>query len=426
VLSTVPIDHSYGCHNREVGDVSGFDFDDPASFDPAQLSDVEDPYPMFDALREEGASLDTRSGYHVVTGYDAAERVLRDTRFSSGKIGEYFRAALPEGAAQERLGNRINFMDPPDHTRVRGLVVKAFTPQRVEKLRDWTESKAHELLDDVESRFEDGEHVDIRTAFAHELPSSVISEMLGVPVADRDQLAEWTETITPLLNMQADRETRERAIDASEKFADYASDLIAERRENPGDDLLSDMIHVGEGQESLSREELLSLFMTLYAAGHRTTRDMFSNNLYELLSHPEAYAAIANDPELVSGAVQEFLRYETPTLYVGRIPTEDVELDGTTVDAQTPTLIMLGAANRDPETFTDPHRFDIRRDGPDPLSFASGRHRCLGAPLATMEAEVMLEAVTERFPTLELAQPEPDWWNTGPFRGLNYLRVRPG
>ncbi len=400
-----------------------FDFDDPASFDPTQLAKTDDPYPIFDALHEQGSSVPTEAGYHVVVGYDTAREVLHDDRFSSGRIGDYFRTTLPEGAARERLGNRLNFLDPPDHTRVRKLVVKAFTPQRVEALRDWVESTAHELLDGVEADFDGGESVDIRAELAHELPSAVISELLGVPAEDRDQLTEWTEAITPLLNVQMPPDDLERALEASEQFADYARALIETRQDDPGDDLLTDLIEAEADDESLAREELVSLFITLYSAGHRTTRDLFSNGLYELLQHPEDYAAIADDPELVSGAVREFLRYETPTLYVGRVPTEDVGVDGRSVDAETITLVLLGAANRDPGTYTDPHRFDIRRDGPDPLSFAAGRHRCLGAPLATMEAEVMLRAVTQRFPELSLSNPRPLWWNSGPFRGLSHLQV---
>jgi cytochrome P450 len=405
--------------------MTAFDFDDPASFDPTQLAEVDDPYPIFDTLHEGGPSVETDAGYHVVVGYDAAQSVLRDDRFSSGRIGQYYRTTLPDGAAQERLGNRLNFMDPPDHTRVRGLVVTAFTPQRVQALRDWVESKTHELLDGVEESFDSGESVDIRAELAHELPSAVISELLGVPVEDRDQLTEWTEAITPLLNVQMAADDMEQALDASEQFADYARELVAQRRADPGDDLLTDLIEAEEDDQSLSRAELVSLFITLYSAGHRTTRDLFSNGLYELLQHPDDYAAIADDPELVPGAVQEFLRYETPTLYVGRVPTEDVTVEGQSVDAETITLVVLGAANRDPEVYTDPHQFDIRRDGPDPLSFAAGRHRCLGAPLATMEAAVMLRAVTRRFPDLSLSNPEPLWWNSGPFRGLSHLQVEP-
>lgn len=403
--------------------MSEFALEDAESFDPTQLAAVEDPYPVFDTLHEAGPSVATETGYHVVVGYDAVKDVLEDDRFSSGRIGEFYRSTLPEGAARERLGNRLNFMDPPDHTRVRGLVVTAFTPQRVRGLRDWVESKAGELLDGVESRLDDGDSVDIRAQLAHELPSAVISELLGVPVEDRDRLTELTESITPLLNVQMDPEDTEQALEASERFAEYADELIERRRADPGDDLLTGLIQAEEDDRSLDHEELVSLFITLYSAGHRTTRDLFSDGLYELLQRPEEYRAVAENPELVPGAVQEFLRYETPTLYAARVPTESVTIADTTVAPETITLVVLGAANRDPDTFDEPHRFDIRRDGPDPLSFAAGRHRCLGAPLATMEAEVMLEAVTRRFPDLALADPDPGWWSSGPFRGLNHLQV---
>lgn len=404
--------------------MSNFTLEDPTSFNPTQLAEVDDPYPLFDTLHESGPSVATNAGYHVVVGYDTAKNVLQDDRFSSGRIGEFYRATLPEGAARERLGHRLNFTDPPDHTRVRGLVATAFTPQRVKRLRDWVETKAHELLDDVEARIEADESVDIRAQVAHELPSAVISELLGVPVEDRDRLTELTEAITPLLNVQMDPAETEKALEASERFAEYAQELIEQRRENPGEDLLSDLITVEEDDQSLSDEELESLFITLYSAGHRTTRDLFSNGLYHLLQRPEDYGTVVAEPDLVPSTIQEFLRYETPTLYAARVPTEDVEVAGQSVSEGTITLIALAAANRDPDTFTDPHRFDIRRDGPDSLSFAAGRHRCLGAPLATMEAEVMLDAVTDRFPDLTLADPEPEWWSSGPFRGLSHLQVQ--
>jgi cytochrome P450 len=171
---------------------------------------------------------------------------------------------------------------------------------------------------------------------------------------------------------------------------------------------------------------VLSLVVTLYSAGHRTTRDLFTNGLFSLLQHPEQYAALVDDPSLVPGAVNEFLRFETPTLYVVRVPIFDVEIAGSPVPAFTPTLVILAAANRDPARFTDPDRFDIHRQEGAPLSFAAGPHHCLGAALARMEAEVMLTAITKRWPRLALAEPRPKWWSSGPFRGLDQLTVRPG
>lgn len=404
-----------------------FDASDPASFDPSQLAGVADPYAIFAALHKTGPSLLTKSGLRVIIGYEMADKALRDKRFATGPIAERFRQTLPPGAAQDELAHRINFLDPPAHPRVRGLIQKAFTPARVLSMRQWVEEKTEELLDETAERMrKTGEKsFDIRADLAHSVPSLVISEMLGVPLADRDRLTEWTETVTPLLSVQMPLDQLAAALAASEKFAAYAVDLIAKRRATPGGDLLTAMLQVKEGTAQLSREELLSLVVTLYSAGHRTTRDLFVNGLFTLLHYPEMYSAVAKDSGQASAAVNEFLRYETPTLFVARIPREDVSINGITVPAYTPTIILLAAANRDPLRFNDPNRFDINRNEGVPLSFAAGAHHCLGASLARMEAEVMLIAITRRWPHLALTDPLPTWWSSGPFRGLTHLYVEP-
>ena len=396
---------------------------DPATFDPAQIAALEDPYPVFRALHMAGASLQTASGIHCVIGYAAADEVLRDPRFRSGPIAERFRQLLPPGAARDEMSHRVNFLDPPDHPRVRNLVSHTFTPGRVRDLRPFVERRANELIDAVNLESSDAT-VDVRACFAHPLPSLVISEMLGVPIADRDQLTDWSEAVTPLLGVRIPEAGLERALDASARFAAYASALLDERRRRPGDDLLTAMVQVEDGHERLSREEVLSLVVTLYSAGHRTTRDLFTNGLFHLLQHREQYAALVDDPSLVPGALDEFLRFETPTLYVARVPVVDVEIAGVPVPAFTPTLVILAATSRDPARFSDPDRFDIRRQEGAALSFAAGPHHCLGASLARMEVEVMLAAITLRWPRLALAEPRPKWWSSGPFRGLDQLRVR--
>jgi len=404
---------------------SHFDPANPASFDPSQITELDDPYPVFDALRSAGPSLKTSSGLHVVTGYAAADETLRDKRFRTGPIAERFRQTLAPGAAQDELAHRINFLDEPDHSRVRSLIQRAFRPSRVLSMRPWVEQKAEELLDNIEARAREtgAASFDIRADLAHSLPSLVISEMLGVPLTDRDQLTEWTEAVTPLLSLHVPSHQLAPALEASEHFAAYAAALIAKRRAAPGDDLLTAMLQVKDGSERLSREELLSLVVTLYSAGHRTTRDLFTNGLYILLQHAEMYQAIAKDPAQAPGAINEFLRFETPTLYVGRVPTEPVEIAGVPVPAYSLVIILLAAVNRDPQHFKDPNSFEIARDEGPPLSFAAGPHHCLGAALAWMEAEVMLIAVTRRWPKLTLADPPPRWWSSGPFRGLTHLQV---
>src|SRR6266478_399981 len=406
---------------------SHFDPTNPASFDPSQLAEMDDPYPLFDVLRSAGPSLITASGLHVVTGYAAADATLRDKRFRTGPIAERFHQMGTHGAAQEELAHRINFLDAPNHWRVRSLIQRAFTPTLVLDMRPWVEQKAEDLLDAIEARArETGEEsFDIRANLAHSLPSLVISEMLGVPLSDRDQLTRWTEAVTPLLSVYVPDDQLAPALEASEHFAAYAAALVAERRAAPGDDLLTAMLQVKDGNERLSREELLSLVFTLYSAGHRTTRDLFANGLHTLLQHPEMYAAIVNDESSAPGAIDEFLRFETPTLYVARVPTEAAEICGVPVPPYSLVIILLAAANRDPQRFKDPNKFDIARAEGPPLSFAAGAHHCLGAALARMEAEVMLIAITRRWPKLALSARPPAWWSSGPFRGLTHLRVTP-
>src|SRR5260370_14630258 len=345
-----------------------------------------------------------------VLGYATADEVMRDSSFRSGPIAERFHKLLPSGSARDDVSHRITVMDGEDHTRVRDLVQCGFTPARVRDLRPFVESKAEELLDAAEEERARNATIDVRASFAHPLPSLVISEMLGVPLADRDRLTEWTEAVTPLLGVEIPEGKIDRALDASRDFAAYAAELLEGRRRHPGNDLLTAMVEVTDGHERLSREELLSLVVTLYSAGHRTTRDLFCNGLLSLLRHPEQYAAIVADSSLVPGAINEFLRFETPTQYVARVPVMDVEIAGASLAAFTPALILLAAANRDPARFSEPDRFDISRDQAPSLSFASGPHHCLGAALARMESEVMLSAITRRWPPLGLAGPAPRWW----------------
>lgn len=390
-------------------------------FEPAQLAALDDPYPVYRALHRTGVSTRTASGIQCVFGYDAAMAVLTDTRFGSGSIGQRFRQILPSGPARDELSHRINFLDAADHRRVRGLVQLAFTPGRVRKLRPFVERRTEQLLDDAE-RMAD-RIIDLRASFAHPLPSLVISEMLGVPIADRERLTTWTEAVTPLLGVEIPAGKIDGALEASEQFAAYAANLLDERRRHPGDDLLTALVDASDEGQRLSRAELLSLVITLYSAGHRTTRDLFCNGLFTLLRHPDQFAAIVQDASLVSTAVNEFLRFETPTQYVARVPLVDLELASVRFSAATPALILLGAANRDPARFRQPDQFDIYRAESVPLSFAHGPHYCLGAALARMESEVMLAAVIRRWPNLALAEPAPQWWSSGPFRGIDRLCV---
>jgi cytochrome P450 len=290
---------------------------------------------------------------------------------------------------------------------VRHHVGRAWTPRRVADLRRWVEALAERLLDQAagSSRFD-------LYPVAHALPSQVISELLGVPGADRELLSELTELTAPLLGVKVSSADMVAGLDASERFAAYVEGLLDDRRRAPGDDLLSALL-----AEPLSHEELLSLVVTLYAAGHRTTRDLFSRGLVELLrAGPSQVDAARDDPKR---ATEELVRYSTPTHYVGRVLVEPLG----ELPAYEPVLLFLAAANRDPRRFDDPERLDVRRETDvAPLSFVLGPHHCLGANLARMEVEVLLGAVLRRWPQVRL-DGDPGWRCMGPFRGVERLPV---
>jgi cytochrome P450 len=392
------------------------------AFAPIDLAQVEDPYPLLAGMREIAPVLRLESGFWAVTGYDATLEVFRQRGCASGLIAQRYLASLPPGAARDEMSHRINFLDPPTHTRVRGLVSKAFTPRRVADLMPWIAATAEQLLDDLDGAGE----VDLLARFAHQLPSLVISELLGVPSADRDQLTSWSDAVAPLLGLEISDDDRARALAASEAFHGYLGALLDARRRQPGDDLLSALLAAEEDGERLGRTELLSLAATLYSAGHRTTRDLFSNGLSVLLRAPARYRRVVRGEWPVADVVAEFLRYETPTLFVVRIPVEPVVIAGVAIGAFEPILIYLAAANRDPATYAEPDVFRPRPDAPPPLSFAYGPHYCLGASLARSEAEVMLSALVRRWPRLALSAAQPLRWHLrGPFRGLDELVARP-
>jgi hypothetical protein len=390
------------------------------SFDPTTLGQTGDPYAPLAELRRVAPAVRLENGFWAVTGYDAAVAVFRERACASGPIAGRYLAGLPAGAARDEMSHRINFLDAPDHTRVRGLVSKAFTPRRVEALTPWIESTAEQLAGGIgqEGTF------DLLHAFGHQLPSLVISELLGVPTADRDRLTAWSDAVAPLLSLELGDDERVRAVQASEDFHAYLGALLDERRRTPRDDLLSALVAAEENGERLRRAELLSLAATLYSAGHRTTRDLFTNGMSVLLGTPALFADVVRGRWSIADVVDEFLRYVTPTLFVVRIPTAPVRLADVDVPAWEPILVYLAAANRDPAIFDDPDTFRPGRAGPPVLSFALGSHYCLGAALARTETEIMLRTVTRRWPQLGLC---PDrmlrWHQRGTFRGLDALWV---
>jgi len=395
-------------------------------FQLGDLKDTQDPYGLFESARIRGPVQRSGSSW-LVFGHAEATALLRNSATRSGFIADGYLNRLPPGAAREEMGHRINFLDPPRHGRVRKLVGKVFTPRRTARLRPFTEGLARDLLDPIAG----DRPIDLIQAYAHEVPSLVISELLGVPVEHRDRLTMLSDHVSRLLGTGNDADELARAISAAEEIHETLRGLLDARRHSPEDDLLSALLSAEEDDDRLTESELLSLAATLYSAGHRTTRDLFSNGLAALLPHQDLLSATRDGSLPIATVVEEFLRYETPTHMVARMLAEPMELGGQKISPGEPIAILLAAANRDSRTYANPELFDPWRWTSDPeplapLSFALGAHFCLGASLARMEVGIMLEVLIESFPEMRLVDEPLHWHHTGVFRGLDSLPVIPG
>ncbi|MFI5552240.1 cytochrome P450 [Streptomyces sp. NPDC051738] len=351
----------------------------------------------------------------LVTRYEDVREALTDARLSvdkrHAKEGNYKGLALPPALD----ANLLN-MEPPDHTRIRRLVVRAFNPRRVEQLRAPIRQTADRLLDAL------GPHgtADLVAAYAAPLPITVICDLLGVPDRHRHDFRAWTDTL-----VAPDPARPKAAGEAVAAMLGFFTELLADKRAEPADDLLSDLIAVRDTDgDRLGEDELMSLAFLILFAGYENTVQLIGNAVLALLEHPEQLSALREDPSRIPAAVEEFARYDGPALLaIRRFPTEDVTIGGVTVPAGETVLLSLSAANRDPARFPDPDRLDLARDASGHLALGHGIHYCLGAPLARAETEIALVALLERFPELALAEGDPRWRRSLRARGLLALPV---
>jgi cytochrome P450 len=390
-----------------------------------------DPYPRYTAIREHSPAFRSAIGFVVVGRYEECQWVLRDPRFGKGEPGPMREGyGLSEEEWNERfpdLERRTTSMlglDPPDHTRLRRLVAKAFTPKTVENLRPDIVRLTDELLDRVDG----GGVVDIISELALPLPMAVIGEMLGIPASERAALQPYVRAAVRTLELNPPIEDLDAAAAASYVISDHLEALIAARRAEPTDDLLSELIHVQEQGDQLSPDELITTVMLLFGAGFETTTNLIGNGLLALLDHPGELQRLRSEPSLMKTAVEELLRWDAPVQIDGRTVFEDIEVHGMAVAAGEQMLTLLGAANRDPRAFDDPDRFDVGRVGQAPMSFGAGIHFCLGAALARAEGHVVFDRLLERFPVIE-----PAWGDGRPvyrdsivLHGLESLPVHIG
>ena len=383
-----------------------------------------DPYARYATLRCLSPVHRSGFGFWVLTRYDDCQHLLRHPN-----VGKDFSQAVSAlGLSEEHQAEQavfrddhsnMLFADPPDHTRLRGLASRAFTPRTVEALRPQVVALVDELIDGF-----GGGEVDVMDALAFPLPVTVIGEMLGVPVEDRARFRPLVRASTALLELTITPEALTEATAASATMEQYFTELVAERRARPRDDLLTKLIHAEDEGDRLSEIELVSTAILLFAAGFETTTHLIGNGLLALLQHPDQLARLRHDRALVRPAVEELLRYDSPVQITARTAYEDIGIAGHTVPSGTTVLALLGAANRDPARFTDPERFDVGRSEGPALSFGSGIHYCLGAALARLEGQIVLDRLLERFATWELVGGQPQHRDSLTLRGLVDLRVR--
>lgn len=399
-------------------------------FDARDAAVIADPYPALARLREtEPVHWSARLGGWMLTRHDDIRRSLRDPRLSSDRMRPFFahlpaeaRAALPDLNAHMQLWAVFN--DPPDHTRLRGLMNRAFTTAAVAALRPRVAAIVDRLVDDLLAEPE----VDFIERFAYPLPATVIALLLGVPLEDVELLKRWSDDLGSfVLASRLSADKYGRANTAIREMNTYFGDLVEARRRSPAEDVASAMVAAQERGDFMSRDELVAACVLLLFAGHETTTHLLGNGMLALLRHPEQMQhlrASRNEAAVVGNAVEEMLRWDGPSLAQVRVVAADYELGGRVMKAGDRVFQMLAAANRDPGTFPDPDRFDLTRpDSNRHLTFGFGIHFCLGAPLARLEGQVAFPILLDRLRSITLAAP-PDWSDSIVVRGLNGLRVR--
>jgi cytochrome P450 len=342
-----------------------------------------------------------------------------DVRLAPGQARAVARRVVARGADGVNARSMLQ-SNPPDHTRLRRLVSRAFTPARVRELAPRVEALTASLLsgapDGPDGRF------DLIAGLALPLPVAVISELLGIPVADRPRLVAWSDALARSLEpgFLISEEDRARQREARLEFAAYLRGLLPSRRRSPGDDLISALIGVHDSGGALTEGELIGLCMLLLIAGHETTRSLIGSAVLALLRHPAELAALSADPALVEPAVEEVLRYDPPVQLISRFALRSAEVAGSTIAAGSFVVMLLGAANRDPALCADPGHFSVRRAAARHLAFGQGIHFCLGAPLARLEAAIALRQLLPLLPRLRISG-EPEWKPNTVLRGLEHL-----
>jgi unspecific monooxygenase len=396
------------------------------AFDPWDPAFVADPYPAYEELRARG-----RVHYYeptnqwLVPHHADVSALLRDRRLGRTyqhrfTHEDFGRTAPPPEHEPFHVLNDHGMLDlePPDHTRIRRLVSKAFTPRTVERLKPYVEGLAGELVD----RLVRAGGGDLLTDVAEPLPVSVIAEMLGIPESERAPLRPWSADICGMYELNPSEEVARKAVRASEEFTAYLRGLIEDRRKEPADDLISGLIAAHDEGDRLTEQEMISTCVLLLNAGHEATVNSTVTGWWTLFRHPGQLAALRADHTLIPTAVEELLRYDTPLQLFERWVLDDIEIDGTTVPRGAEVAMLFGSANRDAEVFADPETLDLSRAENPHISFSAGIHYCIGAPLARLELAASMRALLTKAPALRLTE-EPVRKPNFVIRGLEGLSV---
>ncbi|MFZ2159836.1 MAG: cytochrome P450 [Bradyrhizobium sp.] len=393
-------------------------------FNPLAPEFIRDPYPHYERLRTTDPMHLTPLGMFVASRHAEASLVLRDKRFGKDYVERTKRRYGPQ-IMDEPIFRSLSLtmlqQDPPDHTRLRGLVVKAFTARRVEDMRPRIQAIVDQTLDAIEANG----RMDLIEDFAFRLPVTVICDMLGIPEEHREVFYAGSRDGGRILEpVPMTKEEIEQGNARNLMAQMYFQQLFELRRKNPGDDLTTQLVQAEEDGNKLSNEELTANIILLFGAGHETTVNLIGNGLLALHRNPDQLALLKANPELITNAIEEFLRYDSSVQMSGRVALEDIEdLGGKKIPKGESVLCLLGSANRDPAVYPDrPDRLDITRPKIRPLSFGGGIHLCLGAQLARIEAEVAIATLLRRLPDLRLDDAEnPEWRPTFVLRGLKRL-----
>lgn len=379
-----------------------------------------DPWDFFAEVRAESPVIQSDAGVWLITGYDAASEALRSDVILSRRAAGLKHLVVDDPQARLIITSKMLYNDRPEHTRLRRLVSQAFTPRGIAKWRDRVAQVAHETLDHVVP----GGKMDVVSDYAYTVVATIITELLGIRQGDLPMFMKWSEAITEPPPGGDPANFRESANKATGEITAYVRERIAERRDQPADDLLTKLIRAEEPEDgTLAEHELVAVTIELIHAGFETTSNFVCNGLHILLQHPEQLAALTNDLELLPDAINEMLRYESPApMPLPRVAVDDFEIGGKTIRRGDSVVVALAAANRDPAHFTDPERFDIHRTNNNFISFGFGAHHCLGHALARLESTEMFTALLTRIPNIQSAG-EAQWSNHQFFRSLESLPV---